>query len=137
MSKKTKQSENKIRRVNLRLTEEEYTLILQNSEKFAQKNISNYVRKHLLGQKMNVRTYDETGEKFNIALRSYTDQIKKIGRNYNQVVRYLQAKHPPQETKILLEKLEKLTEMLLKNSAQMDEISKKILHYYDSKNQQK
>ena len=40
MLKKRNLSENKIRRINLRLTEEEYDLIVQRSGKFAQKALS-------------------------------------------------------------------------------------------------
>jgi len=138
MKGKTKQSEkNKSRFVGIRFTEEEFALILQKSEKFAQKNISEYIRKHLLGGKFYVEIHDPVFEKINIVVSGYTEQIKKIGRNYNQVVRYLQAKHPPQETKILLERLEKMTEIILKNTTAFDKISKQILQYYDSKNQQK
>ena len=132
MLKKRNLSENKIRRINLRLTEEEYDLIVQRSEQFAQKNISIYVRKHLLGKKMYVETYDTTGEKFNIAVSSYTDQIKRIGRSYNQAVRYLQAHRSPEDTKLLLNEIEKMTDTLLKNTASLSEIAKKALTHFET-----
>ncbi|MDR0437207.1 MAG: hypothetical protein LBH22_02760 [Bacteroidales bacterium] len=137
MQRKPKPSENKSRRVNLRLTEKEYALILQRAEQFGQKDISRYVRKHLFNQKMYVETHDTTGEKFNIAVCTYTQQIRKIGQNYNQITRYLQANWSPEDTKMLLREIEKMTKIILKYTVSLNEIAKKALEYYDRINQQK
>jgi len=137
MPRKRKPLDNKSRRINIRFTEEEYQLILQRSEKYALKNISIYVRKHLFNQKMHVFIHDTTGENFNIAICDYTQQIRKIGQNYNQLVRYLQAHRSPEDTKMLLTKIEEQMEIALKYTASLNEIAKKALDYYERINQQK
>jgi hypothetical protein len=133
--KQKKKMETKIKRITIRLTEDEHALVLQNSKKIGQKMLSQYARNCLLKHKIQVETTDISAQNFTDRVSFYTTQLKKIGQNFNQIVRYLQAKHSPDETKKLLfdakSELEKVTE----NSEYVVQVAKKIEQYYTKKQQ--
>jgi len=133
MAKKNKE-QNKEKVVVTRLSFDEHSLIMEKATKYSGGNLSKYVRTLLLNKKVNVRIYDETGDKFCIAIGNFAQHIKKIGVNHNQIARFIQAKHPPQETKILLEEANKAYSQVLECTAEILKISKKIQQHYDSKN---
>jgi hypothetical protein len=130
---KKEKNENKGRPITIRLSADEYEKVLKNSQKTGQKNLSEYARKCLLHQKIQVETIDISVQNFVDRINFYTTQLKKIGQNFNQVVRYLQAKHSPEETEKLLSDARIELENANKNCEYVVQIADKIERYYVKK----
>ena len=103
---------------------------MKNSKKIGQKKLSEYARNCLLFQKIQVETTDVSAQNFADGINKYTTQLKKIGHNFNQVVRYLQAKHSPEETGKRLAISKNELEKANKNSEYVVQIAKKVEQYY-------
>jgi hypothetical protein len=133
MKEKNQKSNVKSKWLTIRVNEEERTLVLENLKKIGYKNLSEYVRNCLLHQKIKVEATDTSAQNFADAVSKYTTQLKKIGQNFNQIVRYLQAKHSPDETKKLLADAKIQLENANKNSEYTLQIAKKTEQYYAKK----
>jgi len=130
--KKQHEVQNRTKIVKIRLTESERDLIENKSERQGI-NMSKYIRFLLLNKEIPVRIYDETGDKFCITIGNFTQQIKKIGVNHNQIVRKVQAKHSPEEAKKMLNDIAIAYSEVLKLTGEIFKISQKIQQHYDSK----
>jgi hypothetical protein len=131
--KEKEKLEGRSRRITVRLTTGEHEKVMQNSKKIGQKKLSEYARNSLLKHKIQVETTDISAQMFVDRISFYTTQLKKIGRNFNQVVRYLQAKHSPEETEKLLFDAKSELEKATKNSEYVVQVAKKIEQYYTKK----
>jgi len=135
--KSKKETLNRTKIVKIRLTQAERDLMEKKAAESTDGNLSEYIRTLLLNKKIPVEVYDTTAENANIAINNFTKHIRKIGINYNQIARFIQAKYSSEEAKMLLGKGNKLMGEVRDYTVAIYKILAKIERYYDSKNQQK
>lgn len=74
---------------------------------------SEFVRARLLGEHFKVITVDKSAVEYYRKLSELTAQVHKIGVLYNQAVRAIHSYHSVRAARILLERLEKLSDRLV------------------------
>jgi hypothetical protein len=133
----TKSQALRTKHLRVRLSEEEYASLFRKLAHIGDADISRYVRSCLFNREIKVKIHDETADKITAPLYRIVDEARRIGVNFNQVVRYIQSKHHQDDTQKLLEKAINLMTEIKKNTSHVREVSDKILEIYDRKNQQK
>lgn len=115
------------KKISVRVTDEEFIVIDKNFALSGRKNRSKFYRDLLLkqGQISPVTRIGslENNEKLRIILIEWRAEFKKIGVNYNQMVKQINA-HPSERRLFgILNNIQKLTQALIRTN---DDIIKKI-----------
>ncbi len=106
--------------IGLRLTEQEYVELMERMKNVNCKSISKYMRHQVLSGRKYVS--HANNEEVASVLSAFTFEIKKIGVNYNQVVKNYNAQRQSMssfQTERLMKQLEKLTKQLLSNAIEI------------------
>ncbi|MBQ7772445.1 MAG: hypothetical protein IJ383_00010 [Bacteroidales bacterium] len=104
------------RRLNIRLTELEYVDFMQRMDSAGYKSVSRYVRKKLFSTRVMPVRRAVQEEKLMESMRLLVAEVKKIGVNYNQVVKSYNAsksKISSYGTERNMKELYKLTNLLV------------------------
>ena len=82
---------NRTRRVTLRFTPEEFQKIESRFNTTTSRKLSGFLRKVILGEKVNVLTRNQSIDDFLTEMISLRNQLSAIGNNFNQTVKKLNA----------------------------------------------
>lgn len=83
------------------------------------KSKSEYMRKKMLDENFKVEAVDQSFLDIVDVVYKYLAELNKIGVNYNQVTKVLNSPHSPAKGSVMLEKLQKLSEEILRNQKKM------------------
>lgn len=113
-----KQIENDKRdvRICIRLTQHEFEKIKQMQQQTTDRMLSDYVRKMLLGKPIRVLTRNQSLDLFMEEMVKLRKEINFIGKNFNQVVRKINAVQMPGELSLWLPVCRKLQEELIEKT---------------------
>jgi hypothetical protein len=96
-------------RLTVNLTDEQYARFLTLFEQSGVGSLSAFIAARIFGDEFRVVKTDAATVGFTAKLTELNNQIRRIGVNYNQVVKELHVKFGEQKARMLLYKLEQVT----------------------------
>lgn len=85
--KQNKTTQNRDKRYTIRLTKDEEEKMLSDMKSYDYLSAAKYIRDCILKKKVRVRNVTVTDRGVRNQINLLTEQVKKIGKNYNQIVR--------------------------------------------------
>ena len=119
----------KIHRVAVRFTEEENIHFLTLFERSEKKSHSEFLADKVLNTPMKIIQYDKTLHDFIVKLSSFPAQVKAIGNNYDQVIKFLFNHLDEKKARRLLYPLEKAIIELVKADYELKQQIRQLLKY--------
>lgn len=119
----------KIHRVAVRFTEEENIHFLTLFERSGKKSHSEFLADKTLNTPMKIIQYDKTLHDFIVKLSSFPAQVKAIGNNYDQVIKFLFKHLDEKKARRLLYPLEKAIIELVKANHELKQQIQQLLKY--------
>ena len=119
----------KIHRVAVRFTEEENIHFLTLFERSEKKSHSEFLADKVLNTPMKIIQYDKTLHDFIVKLSSFPAQVKAIGNNYDQVIKFLFNHLDEKKARRLLYPLEKAIIELVKANHEVKQQIQQLLKY--------
>lgn len=89
--------QNRSKRINLRLTEEEFSAIERKLKSSIHNHLSSYLRKVILEKPIIIKTRDQSLDDFMKELILLRTELNAVGNNFNQIVKKINSVSEPGE----------------------------------------
>lgn len=108
-------NKNRIRRITIRLTEQEYQKLLQGLKQSVDRKLSDHARKLLSGKPVKMLVRNQSMDVFTEEMAVLRKELNALGNNFNQVVKRINSVLDLPQLQFWLKTAEGLQQQLLLN----------------------
>jgi len=106
-------NKNRIRRITIRLTEQEYQKLLQGLKQSVDRKLSDYARKLLSGKPVKMLVRNQSMDLFTEEMVVLRKELNALGNNFNQVVKRINSVPDLPQLQFLLKTAQGFQQQLL------------------------
>ena len=106
-------NKNRIRRITIRLTEQEYQKLLQGLKQSVDRKLSDYARKLLSGKPVKMLVRNQSMDLFTEEMAALRKELNALGNNFNQVVKRINSVPDLPQLQFLLKTAQGFQQQLL------------------------